>query len=97
MAVFDPKEAKVGLLLIRRSALTDIPVIISEVGEETFTVKLRDENLLHHTEAMTIGMMELGIEGSPVYALRNVEWKYSLTTGDEIDPYPGLDSILLKP
>lgn len=97
MTVFEPSEAEVGILLIRRSALTDIPVIISEVNEDTFMVKLRAEDILVNTEAMTIGMMELEIEGSPVYALRKVGWKYSLTTGDEIDPFPGLESVLLKP
>lgn len=97
MTVFDPSEAEVGLLLIRRSPLTDIGVVISEVGEDTFMVRLRPENIMIDTEAMTIGMMELGYEGSPVQRLKNVAWKYDRITGDEIDPYPGLESVLLKP
>lgn len=97
MTVFNPKEATVGLLLIRKSALSSIPVIISEVGDDTFAVKLRPENFLRDVEAMTIGMMELNAEGSPVQRLKNVAWKYDRNTGDEIDPYPGLESVLLKP
>lgn len=97
MTILDPSEVEVGMLLIRRSTLTDIPVLISEISEDSFTVKLRPEDYLANVEAMTIGMIAFGTEGSPVLMIKNIGWKYSRLTGNEIDPAPGLDSILLKP
>jgi hypothetical protein len=94
MTTLDPADVEVGMLLIRRSALTDIPVVISEMGESTFSVTLRPEQFLENVEAMTIGMMYLGEEGSPVQMLKSVGWKYSRLTGNEINPQ--FDSILLK-
>lgn len=94
MTVLDLSNIKVGDLLIRRSVLTELPVVISEMDEETFSVRLRTEDFEDNLKYMMIGMSHFGVEGSPVQMLKTVVWKYSRITGNEIDPH--FDSILLK-
>jgi len=97
MTTLDLSTIAIGDLLIRRSALVDIPVVISEMDEGTFMVGLRPEEIQHNVEMMTQGMMLMKVEGSPVAMIKGVGWKYSRLTGDEIDPNPKLGgSILLK-
>jgi hypothetical protein len=90
-------DISIGTELIRKSQMTELPVVVSFVNDNIVTVKLRSEDHLMNVKAMTIGMMELGAEGSPVQMVKNVAWRYDLFTAQEIDAFPGLESILLKP
>jgi hypothetical protein len=90
------RAAKVGDLLVRRSRYTDIPVVVKRIEGNILTVGLRPEQQLENIQHMTVGMMHLGAEGSPVQMIKDVGWHYDITTGDEIDPSVLGESILLK-
>jgi hypothetical protein len=93
----DLSELKVGDQLLRLSLITAIPVVVSHIENSVVSVTPRPENKEADIEYMSLGMMIYGVhEMSPVYLLNLVVWNYDMQTGEEIDPPPGLASMLVK-
>lgn len=96
MKVVTLSEMNVGDLLIRRSAYVDMPVVVTKVEDGVLRVGLRPEDYTENLGLMTLGMMDFGVEGSPVQMVKNVGWDYDIATGEELNPSAFGQSILLK-